>query len=62
MKNESGNFEGLTAQGETSYSYSHIVPNYSISKFVAFAFSAVDNTGLESNTVIVPIKMIICRL
>ena len=62
MKNESGNFDGLTAQGETSYSYSHIVPNYSISKFVAFAFSAVDNTGLESNTVIVPIKMIICRL
>lgn len=62
MKNESGNFDGLIAQGETSYSYSHIVPNYSISKFVAFAFSAVDNTGLESNTVIVPIKMIICRL
>ena len=62
VKNESRNFEGLTAQGETSYSYSHIVPNYSISKFVAFAFSAVDNTGLESNTVIVPIKMIICRL
>ena len=62
IKNESGNFEGLTTQGETSYSYSHIVPNYSISKFVAFAFSAVDNTGLESNTVIIPIKMIICRL
>lgn len=63
VKNESGNFDNLQADStNSSYTYEHIVPNYSISKFACFAISAIDNTGLESNTVIIPIKMIICRL
>ena len=63
VKNESGNFDNLQADStHSSYIYEHSVPNYSISKFVCFAISATDNTGLESNTVIIPIKMIICRL
>ena len=63
VKNESGNFDNLQADSTNSYyTYEHQVPNYSISKFVCFAISATDNTGLESNTVIIPIKMIICRL
>ena len=63
IKNESGNFDNLQTDSTNSYyTYEHQVPNYSISKFVCFAISAIDNTGLESNTVIIPIKMIICRL
>lgn len=63
IKNENGNFDNLQADSTNSYyTYEHQVPNYSISKFVCFAISATDNTGLESNTVIIPIKMIICRL
>ena len=63
VKNESGNFDNLQIDStNSSYTYEHRVPNYSISKFVCFAISATDNTGLESNTVIIPIKMIICRL
>ena len=63
VKNESGNFDNLQIDStNSSYTYEHRVPNYSISKFVCFAISATDNTGLESNTVVIPIKMIICRL
>lgn len=63
VKNESGNFDNLQIDStNSSYTYEHRVPNYSISKFVCFAISATDNTGLESNTIIIPIKMIICRL
>ena len=63
IKDENGNFDNLQADSTNSYyTYEHQVPNYSISKFVCFAISAIDNTGLESNTVIIPIKMIICRL
>ncbi len=63
IKNENGNFDNLQADSTNSYyTYEHQVPNYSISKFVCFAISATDNTGLESNTVVIPIKMIICRL
>ena len=63
VKNESGNFDNLQADStNSSYTYEHSVPKYSISKFVCFAISATDNTGLESNTVVIPIKMIICRL
>ena len=63
VKNESGNFDNLQIDStNSSYIYEHRVPNYSISKFVCFAISATDNTGLESNIVIIPIKMIICRL
>lgn len=63
IKNESGNFDNLQIDStNSSYTYEHRVPNYSISKFACFAISATDNTGLESNTVIIPIKMIICRL
>lgn len=63
IKDENGNFDNLQADSTNSYyTYEHQVPNYSISKFVCFAISATDNTGLESNTVVIPIKMIICRL
>ncbi len=63
VKNESGNFDNLQIDStNSSYTYEHHVPNYSISKFVCFAISATDSTGLESNTVVIPIKMIICRL